>query len=128
MATQQRISTEDIIRQGAESNGENFDVLYQAIEQGIQDGNIRILRHNNTLLVYAIVEKGVAEIHLYSVDQPPAMIEAFKSFYHAFKVSGFKSLHSIIEDPQLIRLIKMAKIPVQAQQTQDGIEITIEVK
>ena len=128
MATQQKISTEDILRQGAEANGENFDALYQAVEQGIQSGKVRIFRHNNTLLVYTIVDKGVAEIHMYSVDQPPAMIEAFKSFYHAFKVCGFKRLHSTIENPQLIRLIKMAKIPVQAQQTQDGYEITIEVK
>lgn len=128
MATQQKISTEEILRQGAESAGEDFNQIYQVVEQGIRNGNIRILRHNNSLLVYLILEKGVAETHLYSVDEPPAMIEALKSFYHAFKVSGFKTLHSIVEDPQIIRLLKMAKIPVQTQQTQDGIEITIEVK
>ena len=128
METQQRASVEDIIRQGTQANGENFDEIYSAIEKGIQNGRVRILRHKNTLCVYVILQKGVAEVHLYSIDQPPAMIDAFKDFYHAFQISGFKSLHSTIDNPQLIRLIQMANIPVHAKQTQDGYEITTEVK
>lgn len=121
----QRIPVEEIIRQDAERNGENFDAVYQAIEAGIYRGDIRVFRHNNTLLVYRIHQKGVAEIHLYSVDSPPAMIDAFKSFYHAFKVCKFTRLFSIVDNPQIIRLIKMAKIPVR---TEDGHRIEIEVK
>ena len=125
MATQQRVSTEDIIRQDAERNGENFDAVYQAIEQGIHRGDMRVFRYNNTLMVYRIHQKGEAEIHLYSVDQPPAMIDAFKNFYHAFKVCGFTKAYSVVENPQIIRLLKMARIPVQSK---DGQHITIEVK
>jgi hypothetical protein len=130
MATmnQQKVSTEDILRSDVQRTGGDFDEIYAALEQGIHEGKTRILRHNNTLLIYNIIEKGVAEIHIATVDQPPAMIDAFKSFYHAAKVAGFKSLHSEVEDPQIIRLIQMAKIPVQAHQSQGGYQITIEVK
>ena len=51
METQQRASVEDIIRQGTQANGENFDEIYSAIEKGIQNGRVRILRHKNTLCV-----------------------------------------------------------------------------
>jgi hypothetical protein len=125
MEMQQRPTAENIIQQDAEKNGEDFDAVYQAIQQGVQRGDIRVVRHNNTLLVYRILKKGVAEIHLYSIDQPPEIIEAFKNFYQAFKVAGFKTVYSIVENPQIIRLIKMARIPVQSQ---DGQHIMIEVK
>ena len=130
MATmnQQKASVEDILRSDVQRTGGDFDTIYAALEQKIHEGKTRILRHNNTLLIYNIIEKGVAEIHLATVDQPAAMIDAFRSFYHAFKVAGFKSLHSEVEDPQIIRLIQMARIPVQAHQSQGGYQITIEVK
>ena len=130
MATmnQQKASVEDILRSDVKRTGGDFDTIYAALEQKIHEGKTRILRHNNTLLIYNIIEKGVAEIHLATIDQPAAMIDAFRSFYHAFKVAGFKSLHSEVEDPQIIRLIQMARIPVQAHQSQGGYQITIEVK
>jgi hypothetical protein len=128
MATQQKISTEDIIRQDAQRTGADFDSIYSALQAGIQGGKTRIFRFNNTLAIYTILDKGVAEVHFATVDQPPAIVEAFKDFYHAFKVCGFKVLQSAIEDPQVMRLLKMAKIPFHAQQTQDGYQITTEVK
>lgn len=128
MATQQKVSTEDILRSDVERTGGDFDTVYAAMEKAIHDGTTRLLRHNNTLLIYNIIEKGVAEIHLATVDSPPAMMEAFKSFYHAFKTAGFKSLHSEVDNPQIIRLIQMTGIPVQAHQAQGGYQITIEVK
>lgn len=128
MATQQRPSTEDILRQDVQRTGGDFDQIYAALEKGIESGKMRIFRHNNTLAIYTIIEKGVAEVHFATVDQPPALIEAFKNFYQAFKRCGFKSLHSVVEDPQVTRLLQMAKIPFQTEQTHHGLQISVEVK
>ena len=130
MATmnQQKASVEDILRSDVQRTGGDFDTIYAALEKGIHEGKTRILRHNNTLLIYNIIEKGVAEIHLATIDQPAEIIDAFRSFYHAAKVAGFKLLRSETENPQIIRLIQMARIPVQAHQSQGGYQITIEVK
>lgn len=124
----QRPSNEDILRQDVQRTGGDFDQTYAALEKGIESGKMRIFRHNNTLAIYTILDKGIAEVHFATVDQPPAIIEAFKNFYHAFKICGFKSLHSLVEDPQVIRLLQMAKIPFQTEQTHHGLQISVEVK
>jgi hypothetical protein len=125
---QKRVPTEEIVRQDVERTGGDFKTIYASLYQGIKSGKTRILRYNNTLLIYNITDKGVAEIHLASVDSPQEMMESFKDFYKAFQVAGFKLLHSVVEDPQIIRLVQMARIPIQAKQTPNGYEITIEVK
>ena len=126
--TPQKASVEDILRADMQRTGGDFDAVYDALEQAIHEGKTRILRHNNTLLIYNILSKGVAEVHLATIDQPSEIIDALRSFYHAAKVAGFTLLRSEVEDPQIIRLIQMAKIPVQAHQSQGGYQITIEVK
>jgi hypothetical protein len=128
MATQQRPSSEDIIRQDVQRTGGDFDQMYAILEKGIESGRMRIFRFNNTLAIYTILEKGIAEVHFATVDQIPALIEAFKNFYHSFKVCGFKSLYSVVEDPQVIRLLQMAKIPFHAEKTRHGLQISVEVK
>lgn len=128
MDGRQKVDMLEIIRQDVERTGGDFDEVYAGLEKGIESGETRILRHGNTLLIYNILSRGVAEIHLATLDNPRDMMEAFQNFYHAFKVAGFTKLVSEVEDPQLIRLIEMAKIPVQAHQTESGYQITIEVK
>lgn len=123
-----RIPVEEIIRQDVQRTGGDFDTVYDGLEKSINEGKTRILRHNNTLLIYNITSKGVAEVHLATSEAPNEIIEALKSFYHSFKVAGFTALHSEIDDPQIIRIIQMAKIPVQSHQKQGGYLITIEVK
>lgn len=123
-----RMSVEDILRQDVERTGGNFDAVYESLSKAINEGKTRILRHNNSLLVYNITKKGVAEVHMATVEKPAEIVEAIKSFVHAFKIAGFTLLHSEIDDLQIVRLIEMAKIPVQSHQTQGGYQITIEVK
>jgi len=128
MATKQRLSAEDIIQHDAERTGHDFNAVHDALWKAVSSGKTRILRHNNTLLIYNILNKGIADIHFATMDQPHAIIEAFKNFYHAFKIAGFKTLHGDVENEQVIRLIKMAKIPVKEHQSQGKYQITIEVK
>ena len=128
MRGRKKVDMLEIIRQDVERTGGDFDYAYEVLSHGIKNGLTRILRHGNTLLIYNIISKGVAEIHLATLDNPKDMIDAFQSFYHAFKVAGFTRLVSDVENQQVIRLIQMAKIPVQAHQTQNGYQITIEVK
>jgi hypothetical protein len=133
MATQQRANMLDIIKHDAESSGGNFDQVYDALKSGIDSGKMRVLRHGNTLMIYTIHDRGVAEIHIATLDNPQQIIEAFKSFYHAFKVAGFTTLFADIDNPQIIRLVEMSKIPFEMKQ-QQGLgghttyQLTIRVK
>jgi hypothetical protein len=128
MATKQRLSAEDIIQHDAERTGHDFNAVHDALWSGVNSGKTRILRHKNTLAIYNILSKGVADVHFATMDQPPTIVEAFKSFYHAFKVAGFKKLNGNVDDPQVLRLLKMTKIPFHSKQSNGEYQITVEVK
>jgi len=135
MNLEKMVPVEEIIRSHFESTGELdlFDAAYDSIAQAIKSGNTRIFRFENTLLIYTIVGDGVAEVHLMSIDAPQVVVSAIKDFYKAFKISGFKTLYTTVEDPQVVRLIKMAGIPVESKEIYDDNgqsiqQITIEVK
>ena len=127
MDGRQLVDMLDILRNEAEKSGSDFDALYQVLAQGIQEGTTRILRHGNTLLIYDILSPGVAEIHMATMDEPRDIVEALKSFYHAFKVAGFKKLILEDEDPNVMRYLDMAKIAHEDSTNESGYEITIEV-
>jgi hypothetical protein len=51
----------------------------------------------------------------------------------AFKIAGFRTLHADIDDPQIIRLLKMAgysftQQEIHADNNQSSYHLTIEVK
>lgn len=123
----------DILRQDVESNGGDFAKAYAALQKGIESGRMRILRHGNTLLIYTLIEEGVADVHIATLDDPRKMLEAFQNFYNAFKTANFKLLIGETENEQIVRMLETVGIPIQVQQIQDEegrpvYQITCEVK
>lgn len=123
----------DILRQDADDFGADFQAVYSSIKKGIESGKVRILRHGNTLLIYTIIDQGVAEVYLSTIDSPQQILEAFKNFYEAFKVAKFNTLMARTSNPQIIRMLQTLGIPIQVEQTSndDGqpvYQITCEVK
>lgn len=123
----------DILRQDVENTGGDFAKVYAVLEKGIESGKVRILRHGNTLLIYTIIDKGVAEVHISTIDPPLKIIEAFKSFYNAFKTANFRILMAETDNEQIVRMLQTTGIPIEVQQTEDEegqpvYQITCEVK
>jgi len=115
-----RVSTEDIIRKYCEDNNLNFDSIYKFLSEEVGGGKTRILRHSNTLLIMHILEKGVAEVHLMSLDSPREIVEALREFYKSFQVAGFRTLIGRVEDDQIVRLMQIANIPISFTQDKNG--------
>jgi phosphomevalonate kinase len=117
---QNKASTEDIIRKYCEDNNLNFDSVYKFLSEEIKGGQTRILRYSNTLLVMHILEEGVAEVHLMSLDQPREIVEAIREFYKSFQVAGFRAMVGRVEGDQIVRLIQMANLPISFIQNENG--------
>jgi hypothetical protein len=123
----------DILKKDVGENGGDFDSVYTALKQGIDSGKMRILRSGNTLLIYTIMQPGVAEVHISTADTPDKLITAVQDFYQAMKKSGFKQGITTTDNSQIARVLSAAKIPVQVNQvpgTQGNAQyqLTIEVK
>lgn len=123
----------DILKNDVENTGGDFDEVYSILKAGIESGQMRIMRSGNTLFVYTIMQPGVAEVHLSTLDTPNRLVTAVQDFYKAMKVAGFKTLVSVTDNSQIARVLNAAQVPVQVQQVPDTegqaqYQLTIEVK
>jgi hypothetical protein len=123
----------DIIKNDVDKIGSDFDTVYQNLKQGIDSGKTRIMRSGNTLLIYNIMQPGVAELHISTMDSPDKLVNAVQDLYQAMKVAGFKTGIAITDNSQIARVLNAAKIPVKVKQVpgtkgQAQYQLTIEVK
>jgi hypothetical protein len=123
----------DILQQDAEQRGVDFNALYQMLQSDIKSGKTRIMRSGNTLLIYDIMQPGVAELHISTMDAPDKLVKSVTDLFEAMKKAGFKKGVSVTDNSQIARVLNAAKIPVKVQQipgTQGKAEykLTIEVQ
>jgi len=111
--TNERLSTEEILQKEAERSGQNFDSMYQALAMGVEAGNVRIMRANNTLFIYDIVQPGVAEFDVASADPDNIFSKSVQEFMQAMKVAGFKRISTSTNNPALSKALQ-AVTPVKS--------------
>lgn len=112
-APKQRMDMLDILRQDVENQGGEFDSVYSALQQGVESGRMRIMRSGNTLMIYSILEPGVADVHIATADTPQGLIQAVKDFYQAMQKAGFRKAMSTTNNPQIGRVLQASGVPVQ---------------
>ena len=121
------MTTQDIVKHVCKQEGLDFKKVYVSLAKQIQSGATRIFRHGNTLFIYTVPEKGVADVHLVTTDPAPKVAEAVKNVVKAFKVAGFKKIIADVTDQGLFALLKRAKIPFTATQNNGDYKLLIEV-
>jgi len=123
----------DILKNDVEQSGGDFDEVYAKLKSGIDSGKMRIMRSGNTLLIYTIMQPGVAELHVSTMDAPDKLVNSIADLFEAMKKAGFKKGMSVTDNSQIARVLSAAKIPVKVQQVpgtqgQAQYQLTIEVK
>lgn len=122
-----QMTTQEIVKHFCKQEGLDFTQVYVSLAKQIQKGTIRIFRHGNSLFVYSIPEKGVADISLFTADSAPKVSESIKNLVKAFKVAGFKKLIADVHNKGLFSLLKRAKIPFTATPNNGNFKLLIEV-
>lgn len=123
----------DILKNDVEQSGGDFDEVYAKLKSGIESGKMRIMRSGNTLLIYTIMQPGVAEVHVSTMDSPDKLVASVQDLYQAMKKAGFKTGIAVTDNSQIARVMNAAKIPVKVKQVpgsqgQAEYQLTIEVK
>jgi hypothetical protein len=106
----------DIIKNDAERLGSDFDEVYAKLKSGIDSGKTRIIRSGNTLLIYNIIQPGVADLHISTMDSPDKLVNSVQELYKAMQIAGFKKGTAITDNSQIARVLSAAKIPVRVEQ------------
>ncbi|NBW08734.1 MAG: hypothetical protein EBR82_11995 [Caulobacteraceae bacterium] len=115
-AKPKEVPTNEILKRDTEKSGGNWKAVYSALRQQINNNSMRIMRANNSLLVYKIIQPGVIEAHLSTLDNPNVLLKSVKSFNNALKKSNIRQIITRTNNPQIMRLLQMADIPVSVSQ------------
>lgn len=123
----------DILKQDVGQSGGDFNTIYKGLKKGIESGKMRIMRANNTLLIYNILQPGIVELHISTMDEPAKLVKSVQELYQAMKIAGFKTGVSTTDNSQIARVLNAANIPVRVEQIPSAegkaqYQLTIEVK
>jgi hypothetical protein len=88
--------------------------MYAALIKLVEtDPKVRILRANNSLLIIFNMGNGEAEGTLETADNPKTLVSSFKEFAQALKKANFNKIHFDVDNPDIVRVIKMAGYEAQ---------------
>lgn len=79
------------------------------------DPDFRVMRANNTLFIYNNNRDGSVDITMDTADSPRTLVESIKEFRQAMKIAGFKTGRFDIDNPQIMKVLKMAGIDIKTQ-------------
>lgn len=85
-------------------------VLYAALIKMTEQPNFRILRHNNSLMLFRNDMNGTVDATIFTADPQSKMVENVEQFTQALKLSGIKKLTMAIPNLKFIELAKKAKL------------------
>ena len=103
-----KMSTEDILAKavgGKMDHQQLHNALAQAVESNPQ---LRIMRANNTLFIYFNKGNGSVDVTMETADDPRKLVDSIKQFGEAMKKANFRSAKFSIENPEIVRVLKMA--------------------
>ena len=79
------------------------------------DPDFRVMRANNTLFIYNNNRDGSVDISMETADTPRDLVDSLKQFRQAMKVAGFKTGKFDIDNPQIMKVLRMAGIDIKTQ-------------
>jgi hypothetical protein len=90
--------------------------LYNTLAKLVgKDPDFRVMRANNTLFIYNNNKNGSVDLAMETADTPRDLVDSIKQFKQAMKVAGFKTARFDIDNPQIIKVLKMGGIDIKTQ-------------
>jgi len=125
-----QMSTQDIVQQSmARTNpGEDWEKTYAYMYHGLQSPHFRLIRRRNSLLFFQVTPPVASHAHLFTADDQEEVKISLQEFVKALKIAGYKKITSKVKNPSIIRLIRMAKLPVKETKIPGGYSIEVEIK
>jgi len=104
----ERMEVIDILESVTKNKEEAIGLYNTLTDLVTNDPDFRVMRANNSLFVYNNNRDGTVDISMESADSARDLIDSIKQFFDAMKKCGFKSGRFEIDNPQIIKAIKLA--------------------
>ena len=115
----------DVIQILEKSTGSREEAiqLYNTLADLVtNDPDFRVMRANNTIFIYNNNRDGSVDITMDTADSPRDLVDSIKQFRQAMKAAGFKTGIFDIDNPQIIKVLKMAGIDIKTQPSGDVLD------
>ena len=102
-----KMSNIDILTKSA--GGQIDPARFEAVlsETVRRNPKVRVIRANNSLFIIHNDGQGGADVIMETADKPRELVDSIKQFLQAMKVAKFKSIRFDVDNPDIIRVIKM---------------------
>jgi hypothetical protein len=124
------MSTQDIVQQSLARTqpGVDWEEVYAYMYHGLQSPNFRLIRRRNSLLFFQVTPPVARNLHLFTTDDQEELKTSMQEFFKVLKIAGYKKGVGEVENPTILRLMRMAGIKLKEQKTADGYSFEVEIK
>jgi len=126
----EEMSTQDIVQKSIERTqpGVDWEEVYAYMYHGLQSPHFRLLRRRNSLLFFQVDPPVARNLHLFTVDDQKELKASMQEFFKALKIAGYKKGVGEVENPTVLRLMRMAGIELKERKTPSGYSFEVEIK
>lgn len=102
----------EIIKADAIQKGVNPTPILNKYARLLKNKDAILMQSGNTVLYLRKIDKGLAELHLYTVDQPMAMIRALQEFIAKIRRSDLNAVYGKADNLQIIQVLRSLGVDV----------------
>lgn len=124
------MSTQDIVQQSMARThpGEDWEEIYAYMYHGLQSPHFRMIRRRNSLLFFQVDPPEARNVHLFTADDQEEVKVSLQEFFKVFKIAGYKKVTGEVENPAILRLMRMSGLKVKESKLSDGYIFEVEIK
>jgi hypothetical protein len=124
------MSTQDIVQQSMARThpGEDWEEIYAYMYHGLQSPHFRMIRRRNSLLFFQVDSPVARNVHLFTADDQEEVKASLQEFFKVFKIAGYKKVTGEVENPAILRLMRMSGIKLKEQKIAGKYRFEVEIK
>ena len=103
----------EIISQNVKAVGKNPAAVLRGLSKLLKAKKAILLRHGDSVLVLNTIAPKQAELHLFTVDKPMALMQAIKDFVKKVRASDLDQVYGKADNPQIVRALEAVGVKVQ---------------
>lgn len=102
----------EIIKADAIKKGVNPAPILNKYARLLKNKDAILMQSGNTILYLRKIDKGLAELHLYTVDQPMSLVKALKEFITKIRRSDLVAVYGMADNSQIIQVLRSLGVDV----------------
>jgi len=102
----------EIITKDIQAHGQNPAPVLRWVGANVKSKNAILLQHGDSILMVNKIKPHEAELHLFTLEKPIALMGSVKDFFDKIKKSGLKRVYGKADNQQILKLLQMAGVDV----------------